>query len=301
VTPSRQHVAARASVSPGEADSKPGSCGFTLIELLVVIAIIALLAALLLPALARARSTAQSAVCKSNLRQLGLALNLYVDDYRAYPGGPPYFGGITLDGPGAASERALLYLAPFVSADIVSTGPGGKIEGLMFDVSTTVFHCPAKPTETLLPSGVGTVAVSANGASDGSQSVPAHWNRRVRPYGYGYIGLGTLQRPGAAASLGLGPVLVEEIAVPVRGSNIRSASGMIAIADSVGRNLGHIHPYSWPHGNRPETIASLHNAGANVVFCDGHVEHDQQSHWLAPSEAVRRRWNNDHEPHPETW
>jgi prepilin-type N-terminal cleavage/methylation domain-containing protein/prepilin-type processing-associated H-X9-DG protein len=74
---------------------RPARPGFTLIELLVVVAIIAILAAILFPVFHQAREKARQATCLSNLKQLGLATMMYLQDYdERYPGGPGMVGAI---------------------------------------------------------------------------------------------------------------------------------------------------------------------------------------------------------------
>ena len=106
---------------------------FTLVELLVVVAIIAALVALLLPAVSRARSQAVNQVCKSNLRQIGAAIVMYVNDNRGRFADPATLGGAACrrlvgigDTPGAPGETlgwsALLDGLGYLKADRATGG-----------------------------------------------------------------------------------------------------------------------------------------------------------------------------------
>jgi prepilin-type N-terminal cleavage/methylation domain-containing protein/prepilin-type processing-associated H-X9-DG protein len=235
---------------------KQAQAAFTLIELLVVIAIIAILAAMLLPSLARAKAAALSAACKSNLHQIGVALKVYTDESQAFP--------VWLDR--IYWDARLLPLA-------------GN--------NRSLFLCPGvKPTPTWTNNPI---------------------TPTVNPC-YGYNVSGTAAFGSSPPSLGLDggfkitPVYLKE-------TELRAPGDMIAIADCTPTNIttragdgDADDPVTVAPANLLwELAAGHHNQGANVAFCDAHVEFAKVRVWLQKTEQGRRRWNNDHQPHPETW
>ena len=122
---------------------KPTSAkpGFTLIELLVVIAIIALLAAILFPAFARARENARRASCQSNLKQLGIGFQMYIQDYDEH-----YPVGITQDDEPGSDPSGNLHFG---------TAWGGQLYSYV--KSSQIFVCPDDNTLSIAGNGGSTL------------------------------------------------------------------------------------------------------------------------------------------------
>jgi prepilin-type processing-associated H-X9-DG protein/prepilin-type N-terminal cleavage/methylation domain-containing protein len=269
--------------------------GFTLLELLIVSGIITLLTALVLSALTTVRRQAQAVVCKSNLRQISTAMTAYILDTSYYPG-CQHFEGFNSDRTFAVWP---LRLRPYLTSGSASSG-----------LALSVFHCPANDIalDWQITFGAGSQYAIQSDRGFGYRAGEHLLESNGMPFSYGYNDWGSGNNGvGNAAQLGLGgdinyPLAPNGYGSELRATRVKVPAQMTAVADSF---TDGVFDYNIDPNDVNENPGKLHNNGANVLFCDGHVDWYLQSDLTnvnpatPEGTAMNQMWNNDHAVHTQ--